>query len=558
VLVAVMVNTLRTPGRNPPRPEVAKRVRWFRHPVQTVPGPPSRKLALQVLGDERREIAEGLPLVEAGIAELQAAMTAGALGAGTLVDAYLARIAALDRQGPRLNSVIEVNPDARDIAAWLDRERAERGPRGPLHGIPVLLKDNVDTGDRMLTTAGSLALTGAPAARDAGVAARLRRAGAVILGKTNLSEWANFRSSRSTSGWSGRGDQCRNPYVLDRNPCGSSSGSAVAVAASLCAAAIGTETDGSIVCPASASGVVGIKPTVGLVSRAGVIPISHNQDSVGPHGRTVTDAALVLGAIVGPDPDDPATAAAASAPADYARFLVPDGLRGARIGVARTTGFGGSDKADAIVEQAILAIRAAGAVVVDPAPIPSQAELGGGTELTVLLHEFKHGLDAYLATRPGVPVRTLADVIAFNQANAARELRWFGQELFLQAQATTGLDDPAYREALALSHRLSRQEGIDAALDQHGLDALVAPSGGPAWPTDPLNGDHFTTTSSTPAAQAGYPIVSVPAGFSAGLPVNISFIGRAYSELALIRLAYGFEQATRARRPPTYLPTLPV
>jgi amidase len=510
-----------------------------------------------VFDDHEPDLADGLPLLEAGIAGLQAAMAARRLTAAALVERYLRRIERLDRSGPRLASVIEVNPDAADIAAALDRERAERGPRGPLHGIPILLKDNVDTGDRMQTSAGSLALTGAPAPADAAVAARLRRAGAVILGKTNLSEWANFRSSRSSSGWSARGGQCRNPYVLDRSPCGSSSGSAVAVAANLCAAGVGTETDGSIVCPASASGVVGIKPTVGLVSRAGVVPVSHNQDTVGPHGRTVADAAAVLGALAGPDPADPVTAAASGRThADYTRFLADDGLRGARIGVARTTGFGASAPTDAIVEEVILAIRDAGAVVIDPAPIPTQAALGGDGELTVLLHDFKHGLDAYLATRSGIPVRTLADTIAFNQEHAEAELRWFGQDRFLRAQATSGIDRPEYLAALALSHRLSRREGIDAVMDAHRLDALLAPTGSPAWPIDLVNGDHYTVSSSTPAAQAGYPIVTVPAGFASGLPVGVSFIGRAHAEPVLIRLAHAFERLTRVRRPPRFLPTL--
>jgi amidase len=510
-----------------------------------------------VFPDHDDEIAEGLVLQEATIADLAAAMSDGRLTAVALAERYLDRIRRLDRQGPALRSVIEVNPDAVEIAAQLDRERRERGPRGALHGMPVLLKDNIDTHDRMQTAAGSLALVGDPAPQDATVAARLRQAGAVILGKANLSEWANYRSTHSSSGWSGRGGQCRNPFVLDRTPCGSSSGSAAAVSANLCGAALGTETDGSIVCPSSACGVVGIKPTVGLVSRAGVVPISHSQDTVGPHGRTVADAAALLGALTGEDPRDPHTAAGAGrAHADYRRFLAPHGLRGARIGVARTTGFGRVPKVDAIIEEAIRAIRDAGATVVDPADIPTQKELGGDNEATVLQFEFKQDLAAYLTGRTGVPIRTLADAIEFNRSHAVEELAWFGQERFELAEATTDLTDPRYLEALAQGHALSRQQGIDAALAEHHLDALVAPTGGPAWVIDLVDGDRFTTGSSTAAAQAGYPIVTVPAGFSHGLPVGVSFIGPAWSEAALIRFAHAFEQCTRVRRRPEFVPSI--
>jgi amidase len=507
--------------------------------------------------DDDEGIADGLVLQEASIAELGAAMAGGELTAATLVERYLDRIARLDRGGPALRSVIEVNPEAAEIAERLDRERRERGPRGPLHGIPVLLKDNIDTADRLQTAAGSLALVGEPTPHDATVAARLRQAGAVILGKANLSEWANFRSPHSSSGWSARGGQCRNPYVLDRSPCGSSSGSAVAVSANLCAAALGTETDGSIVCPSSACGVVGIKPTVGLTSRAGVVPISHSQDTVGPHARSVADAAALLDALAGVDARDRATRAGRGRWfADHARLLDASGLRDARIGVARTTGFGTTPRVDGIMEEAIRAIGEAGATVVDPANIPTQAELGAPHEVTVLLFEFKRDLNVYLSSRTGVPVRTLAETIAFNVEHAADELAWFGQERFEAAEATTGLNDPMYLEALARSRLLSRERGIDAVMDEHGLDALVAPTGGPAWVIDPVDGDHFSIGSSTAAAQAGYPIVTVPAGHSSGLPVNISFIGRAFSEPTLIRLAYAFEQATKARQRPRFLPTL--
>jgi amidase len=507
----------------------------------------------------RRESSMGED-VYATIAQLQARLASGEVTAVGLVERCVERIVAVDRNGPRLRSVLEVNPDAEAIAAERDREREAGRVRGPLHGIPILLKDNIDTGDRMQTTAGSLALIGDPAPGDATVAARLREAGAVLLGTANLSEWAYYRSSSPTSGWSGRGGQTRNPHVLDRNPSGSSSGSAVAVAAGLCCAALGTETNGSIVSPSNASGVVAIKPTVGLTSRAGVIPISHSQDTVGPHARSVADAAAVLGALVGVDDRDPATAASQGhTHADYTTFLDAGGLKGARLGIARTTGFGKSPKVDAVIEEAIAAMRDAGATIIDPAPIPTQDRLGGDPEATVLSYEFKHGLNTYLATRAGVPVRTLAELIAFNAAHADVEMPHFGQERLLASEARGPLTDPAYVEALAESRRLSREEGIDAVMDEHRLDALIAPTGGPAWPIDLVGGDRGGGLSSSgPAAQAGYPTVTVPAGFIAELPINVSFIGRAFSEPTLIRLAYAFEQATGAWRAPRFLPTIPL
>jgi amidase len=474
-----------------------------------------------------------------------------------IVEQYLDRIAAMDRSGPALRSIIQTNPDALQLADELDRERASRGPRGPLHGIPVLLKDNIDTADRMTTTAGSLALEGSIPSQDSFVAERLRAAGAVLLGKANMSEWANIRSTRSSSGWSARGGQCRNPYVLDRNPCGSSSGSAAAVSANFCAVAIGTETDGSIVCPASATGVVGIKPTVGLVSRGGIIPISHTQDTAGPLCRTVADAAVVLSVLTGSDPRDRATAASAGhAEADYTKLLDPDALKGARIGVARAKFFGYSDVTDRLAEAAIEVLRRAGAVIVDPANIP-HAGTYDEIELEVLLFELKHDLSSYLATLgPAARIRTLAEAIAFNEKEGEREMPYFGQELFVRAQAKGSLTSPAYRKALATCRRLSRTLGIEAVMAQHRLDALVAPTGNPAWPTDLVNGDHFTGSSSTPAAVAGYPSVSVPMGYAWGLPVNLSFFGRAWSERTLIGLAYAYEQKTMHRKAPQFRSSL--
>ena len=502
-------------------------------------------------------VGDAFELEEATLAGLQAEMSAGRLTARVVVERYLDRIEKLDLRGPSLRSVIETNPDALELAGSLDRERKLKGVRGPLHGIPVILKDNIDTADRMTTTAGSLALEGSIPQRDSGVARRLREAGAVLLGKANMSEWANIRSTHSTSGWSARGGQCRNPYVLDRNPCGSSSGSAVAVSANLAAVAVGTETDGSIVCPASATGVVGLKPTVGLLSRAGIIPISHTQDTAGPMCRTVADAAVLLGAMAGSDLRDPLTATSARhVQRNYARFLDPAGLRGARVGVARAKFFGQHDATDRLAEAAIDVLRQESAVVIDPADVPHVGEYDDA-ELEVLLFELKADLNSYLAELgPNRSVKTLEDIIGFNERNREREMPYFGQELFLRAQEKGPLTSPAYVQALRKCRRLSRTLGIDAVMAKHRLDALVAPTGSPAWPTDLVNGDHFTLSSSTPPAVAGYPNISVPMGFVHELPVNLSFFGRAWSEPTLIRLAYAFEQATKHRRRPRFMPTL--
>jgi amidase len=494
---------------------------------------------------------------EATVADLQSRMKSGELSAHALTEAYLARIEEVDKSGPRVNSVIEVNPEALAIADALDKERKQKGPRGPMHGIPVLIKDNIETADGMQTTAGSVALVGSHPAQDSGVAQKLRDAGAVILGKTNLSEWANIRSSHSISGWSGRGGLTRNPYALDRNPCGSSSGSGAATSASLCTVAVGSETDGSIVCPSSANGIVGIKPTLGLISRAGIIPIAHSQDTAGPMARTVRDAAILLGALAGSDPRDAASADADSKKQkDYTQFLDPNGLRGARIGVARKY-FGFSDAIDALMNASIDAMKSAGAVVVDPADLDSHGKFDD-TELLVLMYELKADLNAYLAARPDAQVHSLADVIAFNEKNKDKEMPYFGQDLFLKAQEKGPLTEKEYIAALAANHAFAREQGIDALMDKNHLDAIIAPTGGPAWLTDLATGDHAIGGSSNAAAVAGYPNINVPAGFFFGLPVGISFFGRAWSEPALLKVAYGFEQLVKARRSPEFLPTIKV
>jgi amidase len=487
---------------------------------------------------------------ERSIAQWQDLMQTGAVSAVEIVEHYLARIDALDRDGPTLRSVLEVNPDAAAIAKALDDERRTAGPRGPLHGIPVLLKDNIDTGDRMTTTAGSLALEGHRAPRDAFLVARLRAAGAVVLGKTNLSEWANARSTRSSSGWSSRGGQTRNPYALDRNPCGSSSGSGVAVAADLAAAAVGTETDGSIVCPASVNGVVGVKPTLGLVSRTGLIPVAASQDTAGPMARTVEDAAILLAAMAGADPEDPATREADAHAHDVRASFREDALRGARLGVVRSCA-GRHEGADAVFERALATLRDLGAEVVDGVDLGGIAAVHEH-EMRVLRVELKAGLDAYLRARPEAPVRSLADVIAFNERHADRVMPYFRQEFLEMAQAEAGLDDPAYLEALAACRRIARDEGIDRALREHRLDALVAPTGTPAWVTDPIDGDRLLGLCASPAAVAGYPHVTVPAGFVHGLPVGLSLFAGAYQEGTLLAYAHAFEQAADARRPPTF------
>jgi amidase len=517
---------------------------------------PALSSAREISRSTESSAAEVKPfeLEEITLAELQGGMKSGKFTARSLVEKYTARIEEIDKR--TVNAIIEMNPDAVSIAEDLDRERNAMGPRGPLHGIPVLIKDNIATADRMMTTAGSLALVGSKPPKDSFVAQKLRAAGAVILGKTNLSEWANIRSSHSTSGWSGRGGLTKNPYALDRNPCGSSSGTGAGISANLAAAGIGTETDGSIVCPSSLNGLAGIKPTVGLVSRSGIIPISHSQDTAGPMCRTVRDAATLLGVLTGADPDDQATTASAGkAYTNYEQYCDPNGLKGARIGVARKY-FGFSDKVDALMEQSIEAMRRQGAVMIDPADISTLGKFDD-SEMTVFMYELKADLNAYLARLgPSAPVKTLKDIIEFNDRNRQREMPYFGQDLFLKSEAKGALTEKEYLDAVAKNRHLARTEGIDAVMDKNKLDALVAPTGGPAWLTDLIAGDHFGGGSSNAAAVAGYPNVNVTAGNIFGLPVGISFFGRAWSEPTLIRIAYAFEQATKARQVPRFLPRI--
>jgi amidase len=500
--------------------------------------------------------ASTFDLEEATVTDLQHRMETGQDTARSLVDKYLARLAAVDAAGPSLHSVLEVNPDARSIADALDAERQRTGPRGPLHGIPVLIKDNIATADKMMTTAGSVALEGVTPPGDAFIVKQLRAAGAVILGKTNLSEWANFRSTHSTSGWSGRGGQTKNPYALDRNPSGSSSGSGAAIAANLAAIAVGTETDGSITSPANNNGLVGIKPTLGLVSRFGIIPIAHSQDTAGPMTRTVADAAVLLGVLAGADANDEITRAATKNATDYTKALDPNGLKGARIGVVRAKLMGYHPATDALVETAIADLKKLGAVIVDPADIPHVGEYDG-TELDVLEYEFKADLAKYFAwLGPTSPVKSLDDLAAFDKAHADRELQVFGQEIVESSAKRGPLTDAKYTAALARNRKLAGADGIDAVMNRFRLDALIAPTGAPAWVTDPVSGDHYLGSATTPAAVAGYPHVTVPAGQVSGLPVGLSFFGRAWSEPTLIKFAYAYEQATHHRAMPTFRPSV--
>ncbi|HTK25581.1 MAG TPA: amidase [Pyrinomonadaceae bacterium] len=491
-----------------------------------------------------------IQLEEITVTELSAGMQKGEMTAVDIAKGYLARIAEIDK---KLNSIIELNPDALAIAAEMDKERKAGKVRSPLHGISIVIKDNIDTADKMKTTAGSLALVDAPTPKqDAFLVQQLRKAGVVILGKTNLSEWANFRSTKSSSGWSGRGGQTHNPYILDRNPCGSSSGSGSAIAANLAAVAVGTETDGSIICPSSTCGIVGIKPTLGLVSRSGVIPIAHSQDTAGPMARTVADAAALLSVLVGADPNDAITTQA-KAEKDYTQFLQKDGLKGMKIGVARQY-FGRNDKVDKLIEPHLQVLKGGGATLVD-IQFPKLNDFGDA-EYQVLLYEFKEDLNKYLAARGGQH-KTLKDLIDFNNANAEKEMPYFGQEIFIQAEAKADLNDRAYRLALLQTKLLTQEQGIDGVMNDNKLDAIVAPSGGVAWPTDLVGGDCGVFESSSLAAVAGYPNITVPAGYVQGLPAGISFFGRAFSEPVLIKIAYAFEQATKARKTPKFLPTYP-
>ncbi len=494
----------------------------------------------------------GFDVAEKTVAQLQTALRAGTINSQQLVQLYLARITALDKSGPKLNSIIELNPEALAIAKALDAERKSKGSRGPLHGIPVLLKDNIATADAMQTTAGSLALVGAKPPRDAFLVSQLRNAGAVILGKTNLSEWANMRSTRSTSGWSARGGLTKNPYALDRNTSGSSSGSGSSMAASLAAIAVGTETDGSITSPCSIAGLVGIKPTVGLVSRAGVVPISHSQDTAGPMTRTVADAAALLTALAGTDPRDSATALANSKKTDYTQVLDRNALKGKRLGVVRSQWAASSDIVATAIEAQLAVLIAQGATLVDVPEVPNASKYGD-SELTVLLYELKADLNAYLAEyAPTAKVKTLADLIAFNEAHRSQEMAYFGQEHFVNAQSKGDLNTQEYKDALANNHRYARAEGIDQVLQEHRLDALVAPTCCLAWLTDFINGDAYGSSFTSPAAVAGYPHVTVPAGLVRGLPVGLSFVGTAWTEAPLIAMAYAYEQASLQRKPPTY------